>query len=92
MRQKDTKNLWTRVPVIIRAVFGGILIGMIAANIWPILLLRIGMPTAAGVELAFLSLYVWWAAGGGHRRALRSGGQIIFACDRFLQLNGPGEY
>jgi membrane protease YdiL (CAAX protease family) len=65
MRQKDIKSLWTRVPVIIRAVFGGILIGMIAANIWPILLLRIGIPTAAGVELAFLALYVWWAAGGG---------------------------
>lgn len=65
MRQKHTKSLWIRVPVIIRAVFGGILIGMMAANIWPILLLRIGLPTAAGVELAFLGLYAWWAAGGG---------------------------
>jgi membrane protease YdiL (CAAX protease family) len=65
MKRRDTKSLWSRVPVIIRAVFGGILVGMIAANFWPILLLKIGMPTAAGAELAFLALYVWWVAGGG---------------------------
>ncbi|MDP9007304.1 MAG: CPBP family intramembrane metalloprotease [Pseudomonadota bacterium] len=65
MSQEDIKSLWSRVPVIIRAVIGGILVGMIAANIWPILLLKIGMPTAAGAELIFLALYVWWAAGGG---------------------------
>jgi membrane protease YdiL (CAAX protease family) len=60
-----TKNLWTRVPVIIRALIGGILIGMLAANVWPILLLKLGMPRAAVVELIFLGLYAWWAAGGG---------------------------
>jgi membrane protease YdiL (CAAX protease family) len=65
MNQKGSKSLWSRVPVIIRAVFGGILVGMIAANVWPILLLKVGMPTAAVAELAFLALYVWWVAGGG---------------------------
>jgi membrane protease YdiL (CAAX protease family) len=65
MVQKDTARLWSRVPIIIRAVFGGILIGMIAANIWPILLLKMGMPAAAGAEVIFLALYGWWAAGGG---------------------------
>src|SRR5450755_194379 len=65
MNQKGSKNPWNRVPVIIRAVFGGILVGMIAANVWPILLLKIGMPSAAGAELVFLALYVWWVAGGG---------------------------
>jgi membrane protease YdiL (CAAX protease family) len=43
----------------------GILIGMIAANVWPIFLVKLGMPLAAGAEAAFLALYVWWAAGGG---------------------------
>jgi membrane protease YdiL (CAAX protease family) len=65
MNQKGSKSLWSRVPVIIRAVFGGILVGMIAANVWPILLLKVGMPTAAVAELAFLALYVWWVAGFG---------------------------
>jgi membrane protease YdiL (CAAX protease family) len=65
MSQTETKNPWVRIPVIIRAVVGGILVGMIAANIWPILLLKLGMPTAAAGELVFLALYVWWAAGGG---------------------------
>src|ERR1700744_683078 len=59
------KTIASRVPVILRAVVVGILIGMIAANVWPILLLKIGMPWAAGAEVAFLALYVWWAAGGG---------------------------
>jgi membrane protease YdiL (CAAX protease family) len=65
MKQSATKSLWSRVPVIIRAVLGGILVGMIAANVWPVLLLKIGMPTAACAELAFLAPYVWWVAGGG---------------------------
>jgi membrane protease YdiL (CAAX protease family) len=60
-----TKSLLIRVPVIIRAVIGGILVGMIAANVWPILFLKLGMPKAAVVELVFLGLYAWWAAGGG---------------------------
>jgi membrane protease YdiL (CAAX protease family) len=59
------------VPVIIRAVIGGILIGMIAANVWPILLLELGMPSAAVVELVFLGLYAWWAAGGGPPTSLK---------------------
>jgi membrane protease YdiL (CAAX protease family) len=65
MSEQNTPSLWSRVPVIIRAVIGGVLVGMIAANVWPILLLKIGMPMAAGAEVAFLALYVWWAAGGG---------------------------
>jgi membrane protease YdiL (CAAX protease family) len=56
---------WSRVPVVLRAIVGGVLIGMIAANIWPILLVTLGMPVAAAAEIAFLSAYVWWAAGGG---------------------------
>jgi membrane protease YdiL (CAAX protease family) len=65
MSEENTKSLWGRVPVIIRAVIGGILVGMIAANIWPVFLLTLGMPLAAAGEVAFLALYVWWASGGG---------------------------
>jgi membrane protease YdiL (CAAX protease family) len=65
MSEENTQSLWGRVPIIIRAIIGGLLVGMIAANIWPIFLVTLGMPAAAGVELIFLALYVWWAAGGG---------------------------
>jgi len=64
---RHSKSLWLRLPIIIRAVIGGILIGMIAANVWPILLVAMAgaLPAAAVAEGAFLVLYIWWAAGGG---------------------------
>jgi len=65
MTEGNSNSVWGRMPVVIRAVIGGILVGMIAANIWPILLVALGMPIAAVAEVAFLALYTWWAAGGG---------------------------
>jgi membrane protease YdiL (CAAX protease family) len=67
MNGEHRKSLWLRLPIIIRAVIGGILIGMIAANVWPILLVTLAgaLPAAAVAEVAFLGLYIWWAAGGG---------------------------
>lgn len=67
MNDEHRKSLWLRLPIIIRAVIGGILIGMIAANVWPILLVTMAaaLPAAAVAEVAFLGLYIWWAAGGG---------------------------
>jgi membrane protease YdiL (CAAX protease family) len=50
---------------VIRAVVVGIVVGMVAANVWPILLLKLGMPRAAGLEVLFLGAYIWWARGGG---------------------------
>ncbi|HWX80568.1 MAG TPA: type II CAAX endopeptidase family protein [Steroidobacteraceae bacterium] len=65
MTEESSRGVWARMPVVIRAVIGGILVGMIAANIWPILLVALGMPVAAVAEVAFLALYTWWASGGG---------------------------
>ncbi|MBV9694718.1 MAG: CPBP family intramembrane metalloprotease, partial [Alphaproteobacteria bacterium] len=48
------------------------LVGMIAANVWPILLLKIGMPLAAAAEALFLALYVWWVRGGGPPRSWKA--------------------
>ncbi|HEX4182299.1 MAG TPA: type II CAAX endopeptidase family protein [Caulobacteraceae bacterium] len=49
----------------IYAVVGGLLVGMIAANLWPVLLVvaRLSAPTASLVEVAFLAVYVWWFSG-----------------------------
>jgi membrane protease YdiL (CAAX protease family) len=71
-RTKPSTGLWGRIPVVIRAVVVGIFIGMIAANVWPILLLKVGMPVAAGLEVIFLAGYIWWARGGGPPQSWRA--------------------
>jgi membrane protease YdiL (CAAX protease family) len=65
-------TVWARIPVAIRAVVIGIAIGMIAANVWPALLLSLGVPLATVGELLFLAVYIYWAAGGGPPKSLRT--------------------
>ena len=65
-------SLWARLPVSLRAIVTGLLIGLIAANVWPPLLFSLGMPLAATVEVVFLGLYVWWASGGGPPQRTRA--------------------
>jgi membrane protease YdiL (CAAX protease family) len=70
----NTQNhsAWQRVLMVVRAVIVGLLVGMIAANIWPLLLVGLGMPIAAAAEIVFLAFYVWWASGGGPPNSLRA--------------------
>src|ERR1700679_736757 len=63
---------WTRLPVIVRAVVTGVLVGLVAAYVWASLLFELGMPLAAGAEAMFLIAYIWWARGGGPPRALKA--------------------
>jgi membrane protease YdiL (CAAX protease family) len=44
---------------------GGLVVGLAAANVWPVLLVTLGMPLAAAAELLFLALYLAWVAGKG---------------------------
>src|ERR1700749_2998727 len=62
-------SFWNRIPVVVRAVITGILVGLVAANIWLIFLFKLGMPAAAGAEALFLLLYILWARGGGPPRS-----------------------
>jgi membrane protease YdiL (CAAX protease family) len=59
------KGMWAQLPVSLRAVISGLLIGLIPANVWPALLLNLGVPLAATTEAVFLGLYLWWTSGGG---------------------------
>ena len=63
-----------RIPVIVRAIIGGLVIGMIPANVWLLFLLgmKLPVPAAAAAELLFLGAYVWWARGGGPPHRLRA--------------------
>jgi membrane protease YdiL (CAAX protease family) len=56
---------WAQIPVSLRAVISGLQIGLAPANVWPLLLLNLGVPVAAPAEAGFLALYLWWASGGG---------------------------
>jgi membrane protease YdiL (CAAX protease family) len=62
-----------RIPVIVRAIVGGLLVGMIPANVWLVFLVVLKLPVllAVAAELLFLAVYVWWARGGGPPRQLR---------------------
>jgi len=72
---ENRPSRWTTLPVSLRAIIAGIVIGLIPANVWPALLLSLGVPVAASVEVVFLGLYVWWASGGGppHRTSAARG-------------------
>ena len=68
----QSQDLRHRALIVFRAVIVGLLVGVIAANIWPLLLVSLGMPVAVGAEIVFLALYVWWASGGGPPKSLRA--------------------
>ena len=70
--ESPTPKYWARLPVIARAIASGLLIGMIAANVWPLLLLNLGVPLAAAAEALFLIAYLWWAGGCGAPRSTRA--------------------
>lgn len=66
--------------LVIAAVFGGLLVGMIAANVWPVLLTvaKLDVLTASAAEVGFLALYLLWFTGmlpGPWRRQRRSLGR-----------------
>jgi hypothetical protein len=48
----------------LRAVISGLLITLAAVNVWPLLLLNLGVPLAAFAEAIFLGLFLWWTGGG----------------------------
>ena len=65
-------NGWARLPTALRAIITGLLMALIPANVWPLLLLNLGVPLAAILEVVFLALYVWWASGGGPPRTTQA--------------------
>src|SRR5690242_18923615 len=69
MATQEGASLGVKLPGSIREILSGILIALVAANVWPLLLLKLGVPLAVATEAIFLALYVWWAAGGGPPRA-----------------------
>jgi membrane protease YdiL (CAAX protease family) len=73
---------WPKISVAFRAILTGLAIGMIAAKVWPLLLLNQGAPVAAALELIFLGVYLWWAAGGGAPKSWQAARASAFRATR----------
>jgi hypothetical protein len=63
--QRRVHRVWEILPVALRAILTGLAMALVAANVWPLLLLTLGVPLAAAAEAVFLAVYLWWASGGG---------------------------
>jgi membrane protease YdiL (CAAX protease family) len=76
--QDRSPGLWMKLPISLRAIVSGLLVALVAANVWPLLLLNLGVPLAAIAEAIFLALYVWWASGGGPPRTTQAARATAF--------------
>ena len=74
-----------RVPLILRAIGAGIVVGLTAANVWPVLLIKLGMPLAGILEVLFLGFYLAWARGLGFPSALREARRSAFRSTRLTR-------
>lgn len=72
MNGTRSSGFWNGLAVIAGAIVGGIIVGMLPANVWPIFLFRLNMPAAAVPGIVFLALFAWWASGGGAPARLRA--------------------
>jgi membrane protease YdiL (CAAX protease family) len=66
--QDRAPSRWTKLPISLRGIISGFFITVAAVNVWPLLLLNLGVPLAAFTEAIFLGLFLWWTGGGGPPR------------------------
>jgi membrane protease YdiL (CAAX protease family) len=76
--QSRSPSFWMKLPISLRAIVTGLLLAAVASNVWPLLLVGLGMPLAAIAEAIFLLLYVWWASGGGPPRSMQAARTTAF--------------
>jgi membrane protease YdiL (CAAX protease family) len=62
------------IVAIVGAIAGGLIVGMVPANVWLVFLIALKLPVlvAAAAELLFLAGYIWWARSGGPPRRLQA--------------------
>jgi len=85
-RGKESTNRarsgWAKLPVSLRAIVSGFFISIVASNVWPLLLLKLGMPLAAFAEAIFLGFFLWWTSGGGPPRSTEAARATAFRSGR----------
>jgi len=45
--QNRSPSFWMKLPISLRAIVSGFLIAAVASNVWPLLLVNLGVPLAA---------------------------------------------
>jgi len=70
--QDRAPGLWAKLPMLFRAIISGVVVALVAANVWPLLLLTLSVPVAAIAEAIFLALFLWWTAGEGPPRTTQA--------------------
>jgi membrane protease YdiL (CAAX protease family) len=71
-------SVWTRLPIVLRAIILGILISLPAANVWLLLVVTLGVPLGTIAEVIFLAAYIWWVSGGGPPRTTQTARATYF--------------
>jgi membrane protease YdiL (CAAX protease family) len=67
-----------RLPDFFRAIVTGIAVALVAANVSPLLLLRLGAPLGSAAEAIFLGIFLWWTSGGGPPRSMHVARKTAF--------------
>ena len=75
---EGVRSPWAKLPILLRAILSGFLLTVSAANVWPLLLLKLGAPLAGFVEVVFLGLFLWWTSGGGPPRSAKTARATAF--------------
>jgi membrane protease YdiL (CAAX protease family) len=74
------RSRWINFSLSLRAIVSGLLLALVAANVWPLLLLNLAVPLAAVAEAVFLALFVWWASGRGPPLTTQNVRAMLFRC------------
>ncbi len=61
----DAPSRWSQSGILLRSILFGLLLVLVAGNVWPVLLLKLGVPLAVFAEATFLGLFLWWTCGEG---------------------------
>lgn len=79
------RGFWANLPVVVRATLTGLGLGLVAANIWLVLLVKLDIVMAATAEVMFLGAFLWWASGGGPPRSWKASRAESFRRGRLTQ-------
>lgn len=77
---------WSKLPISLRAILSGLFLTLLTINVWPLLLLKLGMPFAALAETIFLGLFLWWTAGGGPPRSTEAARATAFRSGKLSSM------
>jgi membrane protease YdiL (CAAX protease family) len=86
--RSERRELGWPSPVWLWSIVIGLPVGLVSANVWPLLARGLGASIGSVAEGIFLLVFLWWAAGGGPPRTTRTARRIAF---RAVTL-APGQW